>query len=138
MDFNVGIMLWPNDFGHFPNISSHEEYVQFRAYKVVDYWDNGRAYNVTNLTLVPCKAEDFHEGYGPLRDVFKEVITYAYCLPNYKDITLIGDHLNEVNEYLYLAVERCLDRPTCKNETEINEFLDKNGQVIIYMNEVNY
>ena len=54
LDFNVGIMLWPNDFSHFPNVSWFEDYVQFRAYKVNSYWDNGRRYNVSNLTLEPC------------------------------------------------------------------------------------
>ena len=73
-----------------------------------------------------------------MRDVFIEVIPYAWCLPDHEDITLIGYHLNKVKKYLYLALERCWDRPTCKNETEINEFLDNYGQLLLYMNEVNY
>ena len=73
-----------------------------------------------------------------MRDVFYEVIPHAWCLPNYKDITLKGGPLNEVSTYLHLAMERCFDLPTCKNETEINEFLDKNGHVVIYMNQIDY
>ena len=37
-----------------------------------------------------------------------------------------------------MKLEKCTDRPSCKNETEINDFIDKNGQIQIYMNQVNY
>ena len=77
MEFNVGVILAPNDFSYYLNISQFDDYVQFKAYKIESYWDEGDRHNRTNLPLVPCKVEDFYEPYGPLRDVFNVAIPYA-------------------------------------------------------------
>ena len=36
MDFNVGIILWPNDFSYLINMTEVEDYVQFEA--VLNHW----------------------------------------------------------------------------------------------------
>ena len=49
------------------------------------------------------------------------------CVSNSKDIPL-KDNTGSV-EYidLNIALVRCTNKSTCKNETEIKDFIDKNG-----------
>ena len=39
MDFNVGIILWPNDFSYLINMTEVEDYVQFEAALNQWTWD---------------------------------------------------------------------------------------------------
>ena len=90
MDFNIGIILHPNDFGHFINMTEVEDYVQFEA-QLTHFSVNenkNRVLNLTNLTMVPCTKESFHEPYDPLRDVLLSATPYAFCIKNHKDIAL--------------------------------------------------
>ena len=37
-----------------------------------------------------------------------------------------------------IGLRRCTDKPSCKNETEIDDFIDKHGSLQLYFNNVNY
>ena len=39
MDFNIGIILWPNDFSYLINMTEVEDYVQFEAALNQWTWD---------------------------------------------------------------------------------------------------
>ena len=60
------------------------------------------------------------------------------CLENYQEIALFGN--NEQVEFMSLDIKlvRCTNRSSCKTETEINDFIDKNGQILVSYNKVNY
>ena len=60
------------------------------------------------------------------------------CLENYQEIALFGN--NEQVEFMSLDIKlvRCTNRSSCKNETEINDFIDKNGAIQMYSNKVEY
>ena len=83
MDFNVGIILWPDDWSHYIKMSDVEDYVQFEA--TVDHWswDNGRVLNQTIIPIAPCSIDKFHEPYGPLKDVFQDAMPFAYCMSDH-------------------------------------------------------
>ena len=67
MDFNAGIILWPNNFSHYINMTEVEDYVQFEAVLNHWTWDNGRKINMIELPMVPCSAYKLYEPYGPMR-----------------------------------------------------------------------
>ena len=37
-----------------------------------------------------------------------------------------------------IGLRRCTNKPSCKNETEINEFIDKHGHLMLFFNNVVY
>ena len=91
MEFNVGVILWPNDYSHHINMSLVDDYVQFEAMLNHYTWDNGRKINRTKVQMVPCSADVFYEPYGPQRDGLLNILPYASCLPNHEEITLQGN-----------------------------------------------
>ena len=129
MDFNVGIILCPDDWSHIINMTEVEDYVQLEA--AVDHWswDNGRVLNKTMIPLVPCSIDKFHEPYGPLRDILLSAIPFAYCMSDHEDLVLQGSAFTEIIQSINIGLKRCTNKPSCKNETEINEFIDRNGQL---------
>ena len=91
MDFNVGIILYPNVMDHLNNMTEIEDYVQFEA--TLNYWawdnvENGYKLNVTELPLVPCSLDKFHEPYSPMRENLKSSIPFARCIENHENVTL--------------------------------------------------
>ena len=55
------------------------------------------------------------------------LVPFVMCLPNSENTTLYGDYYaNEFTE-LALRLVRCTNKASCKNETEINDFIDANG-----------
>ena len=60
------------------------------------------------------------------------------CIQNFEDITLYGNGYTGEHVNLAIRLVRCHNKTSCKNETEINDFLDKNGQLVYYFNGVNY
>ena len=88
--------------------------------------------------MEPCSAENFYEPYGPMRDIYLQALPFAMCLPKAEEISLFGNSYTENLRGLDIRLKRCTNKPTCKNETEINDFIDKNGQVQLYFNQVSY
>ena len=88
MDFNIGIILRPNDFSHYINMTDVEDYVFFAALEGSMWGENPTKWEVTWLELVPCSSNMFNEPYGPIRDIYLEAIPYMTCIKNYKDLTL--------------------------------------------------
>ena len=83
MDFNVGIILWPNNYSYLINMTEVEDYVQFKAALNHWIWDEkikGRKLNMIELPMVPCSADKFYEPYGPMREPILAATPFAYCI----------------------------------------------------------
>ena len=83
MDFNVGIILWPNNFDYLINMTEVEDYVKFEA--VLNHWtwnkeEKGWRLSVKSLPLVPCSSDKFYEPYGPRKEAWNNVISLASCI----------------------------------------------------------
>ena len=59
---------------------------------------------------------------------------FSYCLPNPENITIWGEISGVEFQSVAVRLVRCKDRPSCKNDTEIDEFIDNNGQFIYISN----
>ena len=141
MDFNIGFGLWSNDYSHLHNMSLIEDFVQYETTinKVTFDTELGIVDNRTVLPMIPCKVGDFHPAkYESFDDLFKTTIPFFMCLQKSEDITLMSNF--DTKEYFSLDIRlvKCTNRPTCKNETEINDFIDKNGAIQMYSNKVGY
>ena len=88
--------------------------------------------------MEPCSAENFYEPYGPMRDIYLQALPFAMCLPKAEEISLFGNSYTENLRGLDIRLKRCTNKPTCKNETEINDFIDNHGQFQIFYNRVSY
>ena len=63
---------------------------------------------------------------------------FSYCLPSPENITIWGEFSGVVHQSVTIRLVRCRDRETCKNDTEIDEFIDNNGQVVYISNQQKY
>ena len=86
-----------------------------------------RQRSVEIFPMVHCSIDNFYEPEKVIEETVEAWIPYAMCLSKPGDITLFGNPRTRENQELNVRLTRCKDRLTCKNETEINEFIDKNG-----------
>ena len=137
MEFNVGFALWSNDFTQLHNMSQIEDYVYFEATlnEFTYTFEEGRVYNRTVLKMVPCGVDDLYEAYySEWSDLWPQMIPFYMCLPNYEDIALYGNYLTFEYISLDIRLVKCTNKSSCKNDTEIDDFIDKNGQITTIWN----
>ena len=93
--------------------------------------DGLRTIKFTKLEMVPCseEADKFFQPNSPSEEFLLRRLPYAKCIKNSEDITFYGNSKKENNQGLDIKLVRCTNRPTCKNETEINDFIDKHGAI---------
>ena len=78
--------------------------------------------------MSPCSVDDFFPPYyESWNEHWPEIVSKYMCLSNSKDIP-VKDNYDSI-EYIdvNIALARCTNKSTCKNETEIKDFIDKNG-----------
>ena len=63
---------------------------------------------------------------------------FAQCLPNPDNITIWGNNQGSNFQLFEVRLVRCRDRPTCRNDSEIDEFINKNGHIMILQNKIDY
>ena len=89
--------------------------------------------------MIPCGVNDLNPQFDDAwSDLWLQIAPLMMCLENYQEIAIFGN--NEQVEFMSLDIKlvRCINKSTCKNETEINDFIDKNGQILVSYNKVNY
>ena len=126
MGFNVGFSLWNNDFTKLHNMSLIEDYVQFEATLNYYGWDGAKTFNRTHLNMIPCSVDDFypsHEAYE-WAEFWPYIVPFYMCLEKYEDITLWSNDDRAEFVSLDIRLVRCTNKTSCKNDTEINDFID--------------
>ena len=91
--------------------------------------------------MIPCGVNDLNQQYDhddSWSNLWPQIAPLIMCLENFQEIALFGNY--EQVEFISLDIKlvRCTNKTSCKNETEINDFIDENGQILMYTNKVNY
>ena len=86
----------------------------------------------------PCTSEDFYPSKSVWVEHWPYIASMSMCIQNSEDITLYGNGYNGEFVSLDIGLLRCHNKTSCKNETEINDFLDKNGHLVYFLNGVDY
>ena len=116
-----------------------EDYVEFEATLNEFTWDKARKSNQTVPPMVPCSVDDFYPPQYPLwKDSWPYIAPLIMCVPKSSEITLWGNYHAVDFMSLDIRLKRYTNKPTCKNETEINDFIDENGQIFMFTNKVMY
>ena len=63
---------------------------------------------------------------------------YSHCLPRIDNIKLWGNAQSKESQVIQVRLLRCEDRKTCKSDKEIDEFIDKNGHIVMLYNNQRY
>ena len=70
-------------------------------------------------------------------NLFKHTKSHLFCLDSL-DIDLQGEVTSGVSKGFRILVEQCSGKVSCKTQEEIDDFIDNNGQFIIFTNELTY
>ena len=89
--------------------------------------------------MVPCGVDDLNPRHDDAWiDLWPQIAPLIMCLENFQEIALFGNYKQVEFASLDIKLVRCTDMISCKNETEINDFIDENGNIMMYTNTVNY
>ena len=76
--------------------------------------------------MIPCSVDDFyppHEAYD-WAEIWPYIVSFNMCLEKSEDITLWGNSKSVDQVSLDIRLVRCTNKTSCKNDTEINDFID--------------
>ena len=111
-----------------------KDYVEFEATtEKIEYIDGEYVRTVEILPLHPCSDSD--EFFEPIQRQTRTYLffkMFSYCLPKPGNITVQGNTYTPTFKNLAVRLVRCTNRPTCKNLTEIDEFVNKNGEIVYF------
>ena len=137
LNFNIAFGLQPNDFSLIET-DALEDYITFMAVMHNgELGPDGKFVNIqTPLKFHKCSTEEagFYKASGNQEGFLGALMPKLFCLDNAQDITLWGNFkVTSVNTLIILPM-KCMGRPTCKSDTEIDEFIEKNGNLMIVFN----
>ena len=87
----------------------------------------------------PCNETDtFFKPEANIADSVQFFFSVAQCIDNIQDIDLWGNFGSSTAQVIKVRIMRCSGKSTCKSHEEIDEFMDKNGQLLFVINDQIY
>ena len=74
------------------------------------------------------------------KEEFVQNMQHATCISDISNIMIQGDviHTSKLfdNKKVEVYLEKCSDRPTCKNDTEIDEFMQQHQIILNHLDQI--
>ena len=76
--------------------------------------------------MIPCSVDDFYPPHeaGDWQEFWPYMAPLYMCLEKSEDITMWGNNKKVDFVSLDIRLVRCTNKTSCKNDTEINDFID--------------
>ena len=129
VDFAVGLQTLNNYDPHYVDTYGYVEYEVFQNSYAFDS-EGGFSQNPVVLSQHNCTKDDLETRFNG--GEFKELFYNLQCLDDPSALSFYGGYTATYGRGVFFHVNKCVGKPHCKSETEINEFLADKTLLLMY------